>query len=90
VSTGDAPRLRPVVRGTRADRPRPPGRGGGLRVRADRRERHVEAIQAYVDAGFDHVYVHQVGPDREGFLEAYARDVLPRFSEPSRAARGAA
>jgi G6PDH family F420-dependent oxidoreductase len=56
-------------------------------------ERHVEAIQAYVDAGFDHVYVHQVGPDQEGFIETYARDVLPRFAdgrskagEPARAA----
>jgi G6PDH family F420-dependent oxidoreductase len=43
-------------------------------------ERHVAAIQAFADAGFDHVYVHQVGPDQEGFLAAYAGDVLPRFS----------
>jgi coenzyme F420-dependent glucose-6-phosphate dehydrogenase len=43
-------------------------------------ERHVAAIQAYVDAGVDHVYVHQVGPDQEGFFEAYAADVLPRFA----------
>jgi coenzyme F420-dependent glucose-6-phosphate dehydrogenase len=43
-------------------------------------DRHIEAIQAYVDAGFDHVYIHQIGPDQAGFLEAYAKDVLPRFS----------
>jgi G6PDH family F420-dependent oxidoreductase len=43
-------------------------------------ERHVEAIQAYVDAGFDHVYVHQIGPDQAGFIDAYARNVLPRFA----------
>ena len=49
-------------------------------------DRHAEAIQKYVDAGFDHVYVHQVGPDQKGFLEAYARDVLPRFED--RAAAG--
>jgi coenzyme F420-dependent glucose-6-phosphate dehydrogenase len=48
-------------------------------------DRHVEKIQAYVDAGYDNVYIHQIGPDQEGFLEAYARDVLPRF-----AGRGAA
>jgi G6PDH family F420-dependent oxidoreductase len=53
-------------------------------------DRHVQAIQQYVDAGYDHVYVHQVGPDQEGFVEAYARDVLPRFAEPRRAERGAA
>src|SRR4051812_20289444 len=43
-------------------------------------ERHVAAIQEYVDAGFDHVYVHQIGHDQEGFIEAYAKDVLPRFA----------
>jgi G6PDH family F420-dependent oxidoreductase len=53
-------------------------------------ERHVEAIEKYVDAGFDHVYVHQVGPDQEGFIEAYAKDVLPRFSGAHRTERGAA
>ena len=29
-------------------------------------ERHVAEIQKYVDAGFDHVYIHQIGPDQEG------------------------
>jgi G6PDH family F420-dependent oxidoreductase len=47
-------------------------------------DRHIEAIQAYVDAGYDHVYVHQVGPDQEGFLEAYAQDVLPRLADAGR------
>jgi G6PDH family F420-dependent oxidoreductase len=37
---------------------------------------HLEAISAFADAGFDHVYVHQVGPDQEGFLEFYAGSVL--------------
>jgi G6PDH family F420-dependent oxidoreductase len=40
---------------------------------------HVEAIQAFADAGYDHVYVHQVGPDQEGFFEVYEADVLPSF-----------
>jgi len=55
-------------------------------------DRHVEEIQKYVDAGFDHVYVHQVGPDQKGFIEAYARDVLPKFSRggATRARKGAA
>jgi len=44
-------------------------------------DRHVQAIQRYVDAGFDNIYVHQVGPDQKGFIEAYARDILPRFTE---------
>jgi coenzyme F420-dependent glucose-6-phosphate dehydrogenase len=40
-------------------------------------ERHLEAIQEYVDAGYDHVYVHQVGPDQDGFFDFYERSVLP-------------
>jgi coenzyme F420-dependent glucose-6-phosphate dehydrogenase len=40
-------------------------------------ERYVEAIGEYVTAGFDHVSVHQVGPDQEGFFRFFARDVMP-------------
>ena len=42
-------------------------------------DKHAQAIQEYVDAGCDHVYVHQVGPDQEGFLDFYRREILPRF-----------
>jgi G6PDH family F420-dependent oxidoreductase len=38
---------------------------------------HLEAIDRYVRAGYDHVYVHQVGPDQAGFLEFYEREVIP-------------
>lgn len=44
------------------------------------RDRHVEAVAKFVKAGFDHVYVHQVGPDQEGFMNFYQREVLPRAS----------
>ena len=43
-------------------------------------QRHIDEIQSYVDAGYDHVYVHQVGPDQEGFIDFYQRQVLPRFA----------
>lgn len=42
-------------------------------------ERHVEAVREYAEGGFDHVFVHQVGPDQDGFLDFYAREVLPRL-----------
>ncbi|HEX6209818.1 MAG TPA: TIGR03557 family F420-dependent LLM class oxidoreductase [Methylomirabilota bacterium] len=48
--------------------------------------RHLEAIQQYAEAGFDHVCVHQVGPDQEGFLRFYAREILPRLRERRAAA----
>ena len=37
---------------------------------------HQAAIQEFADAGYDHVYVHQVGPDQEGFLDFYSREIL--------------
>jgi hypothetical protein len=42
-------------------------------------ERHIKAISAYLDAGFDEVYVNQIGPDQEGFFEFYAREIRPRL-----------
>ena len=39
--------------------------------------RHLAAIREYVDAGYDHVYVHQIGPDQAGFLEFCQRELLP-------------
>jgi G6PDH family F420-dependent oxidoreductase len=43
-------------------------------------ERHREMIQKFADAGYDHIYVHQVGPDQEGFFRFYEREILPKFS----------
>jgi G6PDH family F420-dependent oxidoreductase len=40
---------------------------------------HIEQLHAYAEAGFDHVYVHQVGPDQEGFMNFYAREVMPQL-----------
>jgi G6PDH family F420-dependent oxidoreductase len=42
-------------------------------------QKHIEAIQQYVDAGFEQVYVHQVGPEQGGFMKFYQREVLPHF-----------
>ena len=38
---------------------------------------HVAAVEEAVDAGYDRVYVHQVGPDQAGFFEFYEEEVLP-------------
>ena len=40
-------------------------------------ERHRAAIAEYAEAGFDHVYIHQVGPDQDGFIRFYEREILP-------------
>ena len=51
---------------SRRDRMRP--RSGGSHPR----------IREFADAGFDHVYVHQVGPDQNGFIDFYEREVLDK------------
>ena len=42
-------------------------------------ERHIAGVKEFVDAGYDHVYIHQIGPDQEGFFRFYERDVLPKL-----------
>jgi G6PDH family F420-dependent oxidoreductase len=41
--------------------------------------RHLAAIRRASRAGYDHVCVHQVGPDQDGFLHFYEAEVLPRL-----------
>lgn len=40
-------------------------------------QRHLDFVARYAQAGYDHVFVHQVGPDQEGALRFYEREVLP-------------
>jgi len=41
---------------------------------------HLAAIARFVGAGYDHVYVHQVGPDQEGFFRFYEQVILPELA----------
>jgi hypothetical protein len=42
-------------------------------------ERIVATFQEFADAGFDELYVQQIGPRQEEFFAMLERDVLPRF-----------
>lgn len=44
-------------------------------------EAHLARIKEFLDAGFDHVHIHQVGADQETFFRFYEREVLPRARE---------
>jgi hypothetical protein len=44
-------------------------------------EKHLRAIGRYRDAGFDQLYIQQIGPSQDGFFETHAREVLPRFND---------
>jgi G6PDH family F420-dependent oxidoreductase len=50
-------------------------------------EPYVRAIQKCVDAGFDHIGLHQVGPDQEGFLNFWSKELLPAFERQKTAVR---
>lgn len=49
-------------------------------------ERHIEAIQKCVKGGADHVYVHQIGKDQEGFFRFYEKEIFPELGLGSRKA----
>jgi coenzyme F420-dependent glucose-6-phosphate dehydrogenase len=40
-------------------------------------EPYLETIRTYRDAGFDHLWFHQVGPNQEGFLDFADKELLP-------------
>jgi G6PDH family F420-dependent oxidoreductase len=40
-------------------------------------EKHASVIRKYVDAGYDEIYVAQVGPNQEGFFDFYCRELAP-------------
>jgi len=41
--------------------------------------RHAAWLQEYAELGVDHVYLHQVDLNQQGFIEAFAEQVLPQF-----------
>lgn len=41
---------------------------------------YIDHVQEFVDAGFDRVYLHHVGPDDEAFIAFCEREVLPEFA----------
>jgi coenzyme F420-dependent glucose-6-phosphate dehydrogenase len=50
-------------------------------------EPYLRAIQKCVDAGFDHIGLHQVGPDQEGFLAFWEKEIRPVVERKKTASR---
>ena len=42
-------------------------------------QRHIDEIKNFIKAGYDHVFIHQLGPYQEGFIKFYEEEVLPEF-----------
>jgi coenzyme F420-dependent glucose-6-phosphate dehydrogenase len=55
---------------------RPEDLKGPIRISSSLSE-HADWLQAYVELGFDRVYIHNVGRNQEEFIEAFGREVLP-------------
>ncbi|MDQ4106277.1 MAG: LLM class F420-dependent oxidoreductase [Actinomycetota bacterium] len=42
-------------------------------------EQHKQNIREYVDAGYNEVYVQQIGPNQRAFFDFYEKEILPEF-----------
>jgi len=42
--------------------------------------RHLDLIASFAKAGYNQVLIHQIGPDQEGFLRFYDKEVLPELA----------
>ena len=47
---------------------------------------HLEMLTEYADAGYDEIYVNQIGPDQRGFFDFYAEKILPQVRRAEAAA----
>ncbi len=43
-------------------------------------EPHREMIRSFSEAGYDEVYVQQIGPNQRAFFDFYQREILPEFA----------
>jgi len=43
--------------------------------------RHAALVKKYADAGYSHLYIHQVGPDQDGFFQFWERELRPALAE---------
>jgi coenzyme F420-dependent glucose-6-phosphate dehydrogenase len=50
-------------------------------------EKHLQKLNEYLEAGYTHVWIHQVGTDQEGFFQFYEQEVLPQFARQSSTAK---
>ncbi len=57
---------------------RPEHLDGAVRISSDPGQ-HVEWLRRDLERGFDALYLHEVGPEQERFIEVFGREVLPRL-----------
>jgi probable non-F420 flavinoid oxidoreductase len=57
---------------------RPEDLDAAVRISSDP-ARHVEWLRRDLERGFDTVYLHEVGPEQERFIDVFGREVLPQL-----------
>ena len=57
-----------------------------VRISADPAQ-HVAWLHGDLELGFDGLFLHEVGPDQERFVEAFGREVLPAVRSHTRSAK---
>jgi coenzyme F420-dependent glucose-6-phosphate dehydrogenase len=58
---------------------RPEDFQGRMLISADP-EKHRQAIQKFIDLGFDQIYLHNVGRNQVEWIELFGREVLPKLT----------
>lgn len=43
-------------------------------------EKYVQSIQEYINAGFDHIYLNQIGHAQQKFLDFFQSKIIPQFN----------
>jgi G6PDH family F420-dependent oxidoreductase len=46
-------------------------------------EQVLDSVRQYLDAGYDHIYFHQIGPDQDGFFSFWTDRLQPALAELS-------
>ena len=42
-------------------------------------DEHLENIKKFVEAGYDNIWIHQIGPDQDGFFDFYEKELKNRL-----------
>jgi coenzyme F420-dependent glucose-6-phosphate dehydrogenase len=48
-------------------------------VYGDNPQNHIDHIKRFIASGYDHIFIHQLGPYQKEFIDFYRREVLPEF-----------
>lgn len=67
----------PAQMSAAASQVRPEDLDGVVRISADL-GRHTEWLRSDFERGFDAVFLHEVGPEQERFVQVFGREVIPR------------